>query len=175
MTKEEARLIPFGGHLPSAAEGAFLAPSAVLVGDVRIGQGASVWFHAVLRGDIQAVRVGARSNIQDGAVLHVTETLPVIVEEDVTVGHCAVLHGCHIGRGSLIGMSATVLDGAQVGEESIVAAGTVVSPGKKIPPRSMVMGVPGKVIRSLSEEEIEAIRKNGLDYVLLAKVYSGLE
>ena len=144
---DKAVLMPFGGRLPVVAEGAFVAPSAVLVGDVVVEEDASVWFHAVLRGDIQAVRVGARSNIQDGAVLHVTKTLPVIVAEDVTVGHCAVLHGCRIGRGSLVGMSATVLDGAEIGEESVVAAGTVVSPGKKIPPRSMVMGIPGRVVR----------------------------
>lgn len=152
-----------------------MAPSAVLVGDVVIEKDASVWFHAVLRGDLQAVRVGARSNVQDGAVLHVTKALPVVIDEDVTVGHRAVLHGCRIGRGSLIGMSATVLDGAEIGEESIVAAGSVVSPGKKIPPRSMVMGVPGRVVRELTKGEINDIQANTAEYVCLAAIYSGRE
>ncbi|QTX33714.1 gamma carbonic anhydrase family protein [Aminithiophilus ramosus] len=172
---DEAVFVPFEGRLPSVAEGAFVAPSAVLVGDVVIEKGASVWFHAVLRGDLQAVRVGARSNVQDGAVLHVTKALPVVIGEDVTVGHCAVLHGCRIGRGSLIGMSATVLDGAEIGEESIVAAGSVVSPGKKIPSRSMVMGVPGRVVRELTKDEINDIQANTAEYVCLAAIYSGRE
>lgn len=166
-------LLPFLGHFPSIAEGAFVAPSAVLVGDVLLEADVSIWFQAVLRGDIQSVTINARSNIQDGAILHVTKTLPVIIENEVTVGHRAILHGCRIGRGSLIGMGATVLDGAEIGEESIVAAGAVVPPGMIIPPRSMVMGLPGRVVRALSATEIAAVHRNTLDYVELAKVYSG--
>lgn len=137
-------------------------------------EGASVWHHAVLRGDLNRIVVGPRSNIQDGCVLHVTEELEVQVEEDVTVGHGAILHGCRIGRGCLVAMRAVVLDGAVVGAGSIVAAGAIVPEGAVIPPGSVVMGIPGRVVRPTREGDREKLAFLASSYVDLAKRYDGL-
>ncbi|MDX2021713.1 MAG: gamma carbonic anhydrase family protein [Deltaproteobacteria bacterium] len=139
--------------LPTLGQRVLIAPGAAVVAEVYLGDDVSVWFGAVLRGDLAPVRVGARSNIQDGAVLHVGDFSPCQVDEDVVVGHRAMLHGCHVERGCLIGMQATVLDDAVVGHGSVVGAGAVVPPKSIIPPRSLVLGVPGKVVRTLTETD----------------------
>lgn len=139
--------------LPRFGTRVLVAPGAAVVGEVELDDDVSVWFGAVLRGDLAPVRVGARSNVQDGAVLHVGDSSPCVVETDVVVGHRAMLHGCRIEPGCLIGMQATVLDDAVIGHGSVVGAGAVVPPRTIVPPRSLVLGVPAKVVRSLSETD----------------------
>ena len=163
---------PFGGHTPLVPASAFVAPGASLIGDVVLGEDASIWFSAVLRGDINFIRVGARSNLQDGVVVHVNAGAEsTIVEEEVTVGHQAILHGCHLGRRSLIGMGSVVLDGVSVGEEAMVAAGAVVPPGLQVPPRVLVRGVPGRVVRPLTDAEIAHLADSAARYVELKDRY----
>ena len=143
---------------PLIAETAFIAPGACVVGNVHIGESSSLWFNVVVRGDVNYIRIGDRTNIQDGAIVHVTrDTHPTIVGNDVSVGHGVILHGCIVHDDCLIGMGAIILDGAEIGSSSLVAAGTVVSPGTKFPPHSLVMGRPGRVKRVLTEEECENI------------------
>ncbi|MCF7935112.1 MAG: gamma carbonic anhydrase family protein [Synergistales bacterium] len=165
--------IPFDGNTPRTAEAAWIAPSAVLIGEVSLGTDASVWFHTVLRGDIKRIEVGERSNIQDNSTVHVTRELPALIGSDVTVGHGATVHGCTVGDGTLVGMGATVLDGVVVGSHSVVAAGALVPEGMAIPPCSLVMGVPAKVVRQVSEEEAERLLRQAGEYVRLAKAYRG--
>jgi carbonic anhydrase/acetyltransferase-like protein (isoleucine patch superfamily) len=150
---------PFEDRRPQIDPTAFVAPGARLVGDVTLGPQASVWFNAVLRGDSDAVSVGARTNIQDGAVLHTDGGVPCIVAEDCTIGHLAIVHGCRVDRGSLIGMGAVVLSGAVIGEESLVAAGAVVPGGRRIPARSLVAGSPVRLVRKLSDEDVGRLIK----------------
>lgn len=164
------RVLPFEDATPSVAPDAWIAPGAVVVGDVELGAGASIWYGCVLRGDVNTIRVGARSNVQDGAVLHVTrDRFETIVGEEVTIGHRAVVHGCRVGDGALIGIGAIVLDGAEVGEGALVGAGAVVTPGKTVPPRSLVIGTPARVVRTLEDAELERQRERALDYVKLAR------
>jgi len=160
-----------GGKMPKIAKAAFVAPNASLIGDVELDEGSSVWFGAVLRGDLNRIYVGKRSNLQDLVAVHVTRELPVIVEEDVTVGHSAILHGCIVRRGSLIGMGAVVLDGAEIGEFSIVGAKALVTGGKRFPPRSLIIGAPAKVVRELTEEELKHLKEHVLAYEELARSY----
>lgn len=142
------------GTAPQLDSTVFVAPSACVIGDVQIGEKSSLWFNVVVRGDVNYIRIGERTNIQDGSVVHVTrDTHPTIIGNDVTIGHSVTLHGCTIEDGCLIGIGAIILDGATVGEGSLVAAGTLVTPGTKVPPRSLVVGSPSKVKRSLSEDE----------------------
>ena len=161
-----------GGKHPRLGKGVFVEDSAQVIGDVELGDDANVWFGAVLRGDVHYIRIGARTNIQDLTVIHVTEkTHPTVLDEDITVGHRAILHGCHVMRGCLIGMGSVVLDGAKVGPESLVAAGAVVGPGVEIPPRSLARGVPARVVRSLTDEELEHLVYSSQHYVDLKKAY----
>jgi carbonic anhydrase/acetyltransferase-like protein (isoleucine patch superfamily) len=132
----------------------WIAPNAVVLGRVRLEDDASVWFSAVLRGDNELITVGARSNVQDGSVLHTDPGFPLTIAEDCTIGHMAMLHGCTIGRGSLIGIGSIILNGVTIGEHCVVGANTLIPEGKTIPPRSMVMGSPGKVVRTLTDAEI---------------------
>jgi carbonic anhydrase/acetyltransferase-like protein (isoleucine patch superfamily) len=149
-----ALILSFGGHTPRIGRDVFLAPNATLIGDVEIADGASVWFGAVLRGDIGPIRVGPRTNVQDLACLHLTEGVSeVILGADVTVGHGAILHGCVIGDRCLVGMGSVVLDNARVGESSVIAAGSVVTARMVVPPRSLVRGTPARVVREATEEE----------------------
>lgn len=136
-------------RVPQIGEGCFVAPGAALVGDVRLADEASVWFGCVLRGDVNHIEVGPRSNLQDGTVVHLGDRDPTRVGADVVVGHRAVLHGCTIGDRCLVGIQATVLDGAVVGEGSIIGAGALVPAGREIPPNSLVLGMPGRVVRGL--------------------------
>ena len=157
-------LIALGDRRPDVAGSAWVAGSATVVGAVTLGAEVGVFYGAVLRGDLDAIEVGAGSNIQDGCVLHTDPGFPVRVGEGVSVGHRAVLHGCTVADAVLIGMGAVVLNGAVVGEGSLVAAGAVVLEGTVVPPGSLVAGVPGKVRRETTEAEREHIRANGLSY-----------
>jgi carbonic anhydrase/acetyltransferase-like protein (isoleucine patch superfamily) len=162
-------IIPFEGHIPKIHPSAFIAPTAVIIGMVEIGEDASVWYGCVLRGDLEPIHVGARSNIQDNSVLHTGYREPCLIAEEVTVGHAAIVHGCTVERGCLIGMGAKVLNRAIIGAESVVGAGALVAEGKIIPPRSLVVGVPGRVARSLTDENVRAIEENTAKYVANGK------
>ena len=150
---------------------AFVAPNATIVGDVTIGEDASVWYGAVLRGDIEPISVGPRSNVQDGTVVHVDADCPTVIGADVTIGHRCVIHGATIGDGCLIGMGAVVLSGAKIGAGSLIAAGAVVREGFEIPPRCLAAGVPAKVVRELDDASLERIRRNKDSYVEYAAAY----
>jgi carbonic anhydrase/acetyltransferase-like protein (isoleucine patch superfamily) len=162
----------FDGNEPVVADGAWIAPTAMLVGRVTIGSNASVFFGAVLRGDVNAISLGEGSNIQDNVAVHCDHDKPTVIGNGVSIGHAAVVHGCTIGDDCLIGMNATVLSGAVIGNESLVAAGSVVLEGTVIPPRSLVAGVPGKVRRELTDAEVEGIRHNGVHYRELSLQHS---
>ena len=156
----------YKGTAPRVAPGAYVDESAQVIGDVEIGPEASVWMNAVVRGDVHWIRIGARSNVQDGTVVHVMNgTHPTKVGDDVTIGHAAVVHGCTIGDRVLIGMGAILLNGANIGDDSIVAAGTLVTEGATFPRRSLVMGSPGKVKRELSVAEVASILEYSARYV----------
>ena len=164
----------FRGLRPRVAPDAWLAPGAVVVGDVEIGSEASVWYGAVLRGDVNAIRIGARSNLQDQCVVHVTrDRFDCEVGEEVTVGHRATVHGCVVEDGALVGIGAIVLDGARIGTGAVVAAGAVVPPGAHIAPRSLAVGIPARVVRTLEEAERERNRRAALAYVALAREHAG--
>ena len=157
---------------PQIHESAFIAENATVVGDVVIGPDASVWFGSVVRADVHFIRIGARTNVQDLTVMHVNQGKnPTILEEDVTVGHRAILHGCHVKRGSLIGMGAVLLDDVVVEEGSLVAAGSVVSPGTVVPAGKLARGVPARMVRDLTEEEILGIRRSVESYCGLKNDY----
>ena len=156
---------PYKGIWPTLGERGYVDPSALVSGDGELGDHASVWMNAVVRGDVHRIRIGAHTNIQDCCVVHVFKDLhPTLLADHVTVGHSVTLHGCRIDSYCLIGMGATILNGAQVGEESIVAAGTLIPEGMTIPPRSLVMGVPGKVRRETTAEERESLRRYSSNY-----------
>jgi gamma-carbonic anhydrase len=160
---------PFRGVYPQIPDSAYVDVSAQVIGDVHLGEQASVWCNAVLRGDMFYIRIGDRTNIQDNCVVHTrTGSHPTVLEEEVTVGHSVTLHGCYVERGALIGIGSIVLDDVRVGAQSLIAAGSLLSPGTVIPPRSLVMGAPGRVKRPLTDEEVvglEAFWKNYVDYV----------
>lgn len=163
---------PFRGVQPQIHPTAFIEESAQIIGDVHLGEQSSVWFNAVVRGDVFYIRIGNRTNIQDGTVIHVSNgTHATVLEDEVTVGHNVTLHGCHIERGCLIGMGSIVMDDVRIGAQSIVAAGALVSPGTKVPPRSLVIGVPAKVKRPLTDEEVTSLDRYWQNYVEYTKVY----
>ncbi len=163
---------PFRGVHPQIHPSAFIEESAQIIGDVHIGEQSSVWFNATLRGDVFHIRIGNRTNIQDGTVVHVSGgTHATILEDEVTVGHNATLHGCYIERGSLIGIGAIVMDGVRVGRQSLVAAGSLLSPGTQVPPRSLVMGTPARVKRSLSDEEVQSLDVFWQNYIEYTRLY----
>jgi carbonic anhydrase/acetyltransferase-like protein (isoleucine patch superfamily) len=163
---------PFNGTQPNIDDTAFIADDAVVIGDVEIGEDASVWFGSVVRGDVNYIRIGARTNIQDATVVHVSSrTHPTVLEDEVTVGHRVTLHGCYVEHGCLIGIGAILLDGVHVGSNSIVAAGTLLTPGTEIPPGSMVMGAPGRVRRQLTDDELAELPQFWKNYVELKKHY----
>lgn len=146
----------------------YLAPNAIVTGDVRCGTGVNLWYNVVVRGDVAPITLGDFVNLQDGAIVHCDFDVPNILEASVTVGHGAILHGIRVGRDTLIGMGATLLAGSDVGEECVIAAGCVVPPGMVVPPRSMVMGLPGKVVRSVTDAEVERTRAINRRYRELA-------
>jgi carbonic anhydrase/acetyltransferase-like protein (isoleucine patch superfamily) len=166
-----ALLIEYKGKRPQVADDVFLAPSAVLIGDVQVAAGASIWFGAVLRGDFGAIIVGPGSNVQDNAVIHVGEAWPTVLGANVTVGHGAVLEGCTVGDGAVIGMNATVLPHAIIGSEAVVAAGSVVGEGMQVPARTLAAGVPAKIKKELSGSSLEWVRIAPNDYHKKAREY----
>lgn len=161
--------LPYGGDRPQVADDAFIAPNATLIGRVRVGDGAGVFYGAVMRGDRSPLQLGARSNLQDNVTVHSDPDHPCTIGERVSVGHGAVIHGCVIEDDVLVGMNATVLNGAVVGAGSLVAAGAVVLEGTQVPPGSLVAGVPGKVRRELDEQERQAVRANAEHYTELSR------
>jgi carbonic anhydrase/acetyltransferase-like protein (isoleucine patch superfamily) len=169
MSDVTSRLEKFLRQKPRLGQGVYIAQGAVVFGDVTLGDYSSVWYNAVLRGDIERIVVGHHTNIQDNAVVHLADDMPCILGDYVTVGHSAVVHACTVGNECLIGIGATVLDGAVIGDQCLIAAGSVVPPGKKIAPGSMVVGVPGKVVRELSMEERAGLRVWADKYVANAE------
>jgi len=162
----------FGGVHPQIHESAFVEGSAQVIGDVRIGEESSIWFNAVVRGDVYFIRLGNRTNIQDNSVIHVKDgSHATIIEDEVTVGHSVTLHGCYVERGSLIGIGSIILDDVRIGSHSIVAAGALVSPGTVVPPRSLVMGFPAKVKRTLTDEEVAGLDVFWKNYVRYTRMY----
>jgi carbonic anhydrase/acetyltransferase-like protein (isoleucine patch superfamily) len=153
-----------GDHRPDLPASCWVAPTATVVGRVTAGEGCSVWFSAVLRGDSNSVHLGDRVNVQDGAVLHSDEGYPLAVGSDVTIGHQAMVHGCTVGEGSLIGIQAVVMNGAVIGAHSLVAAGALVTEGKQFPPRSLIVGSPAKLVRTLGDEEVARLKASAAHY-----------
>ena len=163
---------PFRDRMPIVHPAAFVDASAQVIGDVEIGADSSVWMHAVVRGDVNEIRIGARTNLQDGVVVHVMhDTHPTVIGDDVTVGHAAVVHGCTVADRVLIGMGAIVLNGARIESDSIVAAGSVVTERSVLPSRSLIMGAPAKVKRPLTDAEVASILESAAHYVELSKHY----
>lgn len=160
-------LYDFDGKVPIIAKNTFIAESADIIGDVTVGEGSSIWFGACLRGDEGKIEIGRNSNIQDNATVH-SETN---IGDGVTVGHNAIVHGCTVCDNVLIGMGATVLDGAVIGESSIVGAGALVTGKKVFPPKSLILGSPAKLVREMTDDEVESIKKNADEYVHLSKKY----
>ena len=157
---------------PKIHETAFVAESAIVIGDVEIGAESSIWFGSIVRGDVNFIRIGARTNVQDGSIIHVSSrTHSTVLEDEITVGHRATLHGCYIESGCLIGIGTIVLDGARVGKNSLVAAGSLVTPDTEIPPGSLVMGSPAKVKRQLTEKEIYNLPRFWQNYTELLRIY----
>jgi carbonic anhydrase/acetyltransferase-like protein (isoleucine patch superfamily) len=162
----------YGGVVPKVHPTAFIEASAHLIGDVEVGEDASAWFNTVIRGDVNSIRIGRGSNIQDGSVMHVNRRgSPSVVEEFVTVGHGARLHGCHINSNCLIGIGATVLDGAVLEEECLVAAGSLVAPGTRVARGSLLMGVPGRVVRHVTDRDLDLIHRSARNYIALKNEY----
>ena len=162
----------FNGIEPKIHESAYVTDDAIIVGDVEIGEDSSVWFGSVLRGDVNYIRIGARTNIQDQTIIHVSSKgLPTIVEDEVTIGHRVTLHACHVERGCLIGIGAILMDGVRVGANSLVGAGSLLTPGTQIPPRSLVIGSPARVKRELTDDELASLEKSWRNYIDLAAHY----
>jgi carbonic anhydrase/acetyltransferase-like protein (isoleucine patch superfamily) len=159
----------FQGIMPKVEPSAFIEETAVVLGDVVIGAESSVWFLTIIRGDVNVIRIGARTNIQDLCALHVThDTHPLIIGDEVTVGHRVLLHGCTIKNRVLVGMGAILMDGVVIGEECVIGAGSLVTEGTEVPPRSVVLGSPGRVKRALTDAEREWIRQSATNYVRYA-------
>ena len=158
-------ILKFKEFYPKIASSAWIAPSADLIGNIEIGEDSSVWFGCVIRSDVNEVRIGKKTNIQDLSCIHTDTHTKTIIGDNVTIGHKVMLHGCTIENNCLIGMSATILDNAVIGEGSIVGANSLVTQGKKFPPRSMIMGSPAKVVKQLSQEDVEGLIRHAGHYV----------
>jgi len=166
-------LRPFCGVWPRVHRSAWLAPGSTVIGDVEIGEDSSIWYGCVLRGDVESIRIGARSNVQDGSVLHVTrDRFSCVIGDEVTIGHRAVVHGCAVADGALIGIGAIVLDGATVGAGALVGAGSVVTPGSVIASNMIAMGTPAREVRPLTPGERELQRRRTLQYVETARLHA---
>lgn len=167
-------IIPFRGITPVIGRNVYIAPTAVIIGDVKIGDDSSIWFGTVVRGDVNSIVIGARTNVQDNSTLHVvTDAFPLIIGDEVTVGHNVVLHGCTVEDRCLVGIGAVILDGAKIGTGSVVAAGSVVTQGTEVPDHSLVRGVPGKVVENLGKDSVEAILVYSESYLKTKNLYSG--
>jgi carbonic anhydrase/acetyltransferase-like protein (isoleucine patch superfamily) len=165
-------LYDLGTQQPTIAPDAYIAPGAVVIGDVHLAAESSVWFGAVLRGDIERITVGRGTNVQDGTVMHTDAANPCTLGDYVTVGHMATLHGCAVGAHSLIGIGATLLNGSAVGEHCIVGAHSLLTPGKRFPDGVLIMGTPGKVIRELTDSELSQLQANAERYIVRARRYA---
>ncbi|NDF15507.1 gamma carbonic anhydrase family protein [bacterium] len=171
-------ILPHREINPVIPDSCFVARSADIIGDVVLGEESSVWFQVVIRGDVNTIRIGARTNIQDGAILHVTRDkkpmkgAPLVIGDDVTIGHRVTLHGCTLKNRILVGMGATILDGAVIEDDSIVAAGALVTKDKVFPPRSLIQGAPAKVVRELTGEEVAMLKASAANYVGDTKIYN---
>lgn len=168
-------ILPFEGKTPQIDESVFMAQGSVVSGDVIIGADCSLWYNAVIRGDVEPTVIGKRVSIQDNSTLHQSPGNPLIIEDDVIIGHNAILHGCTIRQGALIGMGSIILDGAEIGEEAMVAAGALIPPGMKVPPHSLAVGSPAKVTRALREEDYLDMRRIRKSYMDKGKTYKKLE
>ncbi len=167
-------ILPYRSKWPHIHETAFVAPSADIIGDVHIGDHSSVWFQSVVRGDVHRIQIGSRTNVQDHAMLHVTRgKSPLTVGHQVTIGHHAVLHGCRLGNLILVGMGAILMDDVEIADECLIGAGTLLTQGMKIPPCSLVLGSPGKVVRTLTQEERQFLKQSAENYVNDAIEYHG--
>lgn len=165
-------ILPYNGAWPRIASDAFVAPSALIAGDVTIGPGASIWFGAVIRGDEAPITIGARTNVQDNCVLHIDTGVPCVIGEDCSLGHGAIVHGAHLGNRVLVGMHATVLSHAEVGDDCIVAAGAVITEGQHIAAGMLVVGVPGRAIRATNEGERRRVIDGAANYQRYARAYT---
>lgn len=163
----------YKGKAPTIGERVFIAETASVIGDVAIGHDSSIWYGTVIRADVQQIRIGARTNVQDNCTLHVTHDNPLLLEDQVTLGHGVIAHGCVVRRGSLIGMGSRLLDGVIVGDECIVAAGALVSEGTIIPPRSLVIGFPAKIRRALTPEDLDYLGRFHRNYLEYKEIYLG--
>jgi carbonic anhydrase/acetyltransferase-like protein (isoleucine patch superfamily) len=165
-------LYPFAGRMPQIDAGAWVAPTAAIIGDVTLGAGASVWYNCVLRGDVMPIRIGPRSNIQDGTVVHVTRKLAATtIGEDVLVGHSCMIHGCELQDHAFVGLGAIVMDGCVVEPDGMVAAGALLTPGKRVGPRELWAGRPAKLVRLLTDAEVARNRAGAAGYVELARAH----
>jgi len=172
-------LYPYKQYKPQLGQGSWVAPSADVIGNVSMGKNCSIWFGCVVRGDVHYISIGARTNIQDLSMIHVThykkedmsDGNPTIIGSDVTIGHRVMMHGCTIEDACLIGMSATILDGAVIGKESIVGAGSLITKNKIFPPRSLIMGSPAKVVRELTDEEVKELYASATRYIDFSREY----
>lgn len=165
-------ILKYKNILPTIHETAFIEDSARIIGDVHIGEYSSVWFNSVVRGDVHYIRIGKRTNVQDNCTLHVTKDIyPLVLDDDITVGHNVVLHGCHIKSRCLIGMGAILLDDVEVGEDCIVGAGSVVTEGTKVPAGTLLFGTPARVKRDLRPDELQRIKRSANNYIGYAKDY----
>ncbi len=173
MLKFAAMILrPYDGKSPRLGARVFVAENATLVGDIELGDDASVWYGTVIRGDVHHIRIGARTNVQDNCTLHVTkDTWPLVIEDEVTIGHGVIAHGCTLRRASLIGMGSRVLDGAVVGELALVGAGALVAEGTEVPARTLAVGVPARVKRDLTADEIARLEQSWKNYVEYKEVY----
>jgi carbonic anhydrase/acetyltransferase-like protein (isoleucine patch superfamily) len=164
-------ILALEGALPEIGQGCFVAENAVVVGDVRVGCNSSIWYGSIVRGDMASISIGCRTNIQDMAMLHVDTSKDLCIGSDVTVGHGAIVHACTVRDRVLVGMGAVIMNGAEIGEDSIVGAGSIVTEGVLIPPRSLVLGTPGKVRRGLTSDEVLSIAESARVYVRMARKY----
>jgi len=171
----EDRLKRFLHAKPQIAEAAFVASNATLVGDVRLGRDSSVFYGAVLRGDIDTIRIGEGTNVQDGCIIHLADDLGATVGAYCTIGHAAIIHACTVGDLCLVGMQAVILDGAEIGDECLIGAGALVTSRTKIPPRSLVLGSPAKVVRPLTEAEILSLRASADKYIAVSRAHAALQ
>ena len=171
MTLVQNNLVPYKSIVPKIHANVFLANGAYIIGDVTIASHANIWFNTVIRGDVNSISIGEYTNIQDNSTIHVAQGCSAVIGNYVTVGHGVILHGCHVANNCLIGMGAIILNYAEIGENCIIGAGTLITEHKKIPPNSLVMGSPGKVVRTVTKEEIEGLRISALNYYEEAEQY----
>lgn len=165
-------IISFKGKKPAIDPSCFVSENASVIGDVSLGKGSSIWFGAVVRGDIKKISIGDRTNVQDLCVLHVESSNDLMIGDDVTIGHKAILHGCYVGDRVLVGMGATIMNGAKVADDCIIGAGAIITEGVQIPSRSLVIGIPGKVKRHLTDDEMKSITHSAAEYSNLAAEYN---